>query len=78
MPPLTREQLRREGVTGDDWAGLSKEMLEKVLEALQAAGRSKPQEEGGLSFCETSAVVRLVCPGWQAVYDALMRRLVLR
>ena len=48
-----------------------------MLEALRAAGRSKPQE-GGLSFCETSAVVRLVCPGWQAVYDALVRRLILR
>ena len=75
MPPLTREQLRREAA---DWAGLSKEMLERVLEALQAAGRSEPQEEGGLSFCETSAVVRLVCPGWQAVYDAMVRRLALR
>ena len=74
MPPLTRAQLRREAA---DWAGPSKEMLEKVLEALHAAGRSEPQE-GGLSFSKATAVVRLVCPGWQAVYDAMVRRLVLR
>jgi len=60
------------------WPTLPKELMEKVLEALQAAGRRSEPQEGGLSFSRTSAVVRLVCPGWQAVYDAMVRRLVLR
>jgi hypothetical protein len=45
-----------------------------VLELLEAAGR----QEGGLGFSQTSATVRLVCAGWKAVYDALVKRLVLR
>jgi hypothetical protein len=31
-----------------------------------------------LGFSQTSATVRLVCAGWKAVHDALVRRLVLR
>jgi hypothetical protein len=32
MPPCAREQRRLETVTGEDWAELSKEMMEQVLE----------------------------------------------
>jgi hypothetical protein len=46
-------------------------LLAKVLEA---AG----WQEGGLGFSQTSATVQLVCAGSKAVYDALVRRLVLR
>jgi hypothetical protein len=34
--------------------------------------------ERGLRFSRASATVRLVCAGWKAVYDTLVRRLVLR
>lgn len=34
------------------------------------------QEEEGLPFCMAVAVVREVCTGWQAVHDALVKRLV--
>jgi hypothetical protein len=73
---LTRGQRRLE--TAGGWAALPKELLENVLamlEALHAAERGKPQEEG-LGFSQAVAVVRLVCPGWQAVHDALVKRLV--
>jgi hypothetical protein len=43
-----------------------------VLELLQAA------ERGGFGFIRASATVRLVCAGWRAVHDALVKRLVLR
>jgi hypothetical protein len=65
----TRAQRRRETVCG--WADLPEELLAKVLEA---AG----WQEGGLGFSQASATVRLVCAGWKAVYDALVRRRVLR
>jgi hypothetical protein len=45
-------------------------LLAKVLEV---AG----WQEGGLGFSRASATVGLVCAGWKAVYDALVRRLVL-
>jgi hypothetical protein len=45
-------------------------MVAKVLEMLEAAGRSEPQE-GGLGFSQTSATVRLVCSAWKVVHDAL-------
>jgi hypothetical protein len=50
---------------------MPEELLAKVLEA---AG----WQEGGLGFSRASATVRLVCAGWKAVYDALVRRLVMR
>jgi hypothetical protein len=53
------------------WADMPDELLAKVLEA---AGWL----EGGLGFSQASATVRLVCAGSKAVYDALVRRLVLR
>ena len=31
-----------------------------------------------MGFSQASATVRLVCAGWEAVHDALVRRLVLR
>jgi hypothetical protein len=65
----TRAQRRRETVYG--WADMPEELLAKVLEE---AG----WQEGGLGFSQASATARLVCAGWQAVYDALVRRLVLR
>ena len=68
----TRAQRRRETVYG--WAVMPEELLAKVLELLEAAG----WQEGGLGFSQTSATVRLVCAGWKAVHDALVRRLVLR
>jgi hypothetical protein len=60
---------RRETVYG--WADMPEELLAKVLEV---AG----WQEGGLEFSRASATARLVCAGWKAVYDALVRRLVLR
>jgi hypothetical protein len=45
-----------------------------VAKMLEAAG----WQEGGLGFSRASATVLLVCGGWKAVYDALVRRLVLR
>jgi hypothetical protein len=65
----TRAQRRRETVYG--WADMPEELLATVLEA---AG----WQEGGLGFSQTSATVRLVCAGSKAVYDAPVRRLVLR
>ena len=65
----TRAQRRRETVYG--WADLLEELLAKVLEA---AG----WQEGALGFSQASATVRLVCAGWTAVHDALVKRLVLR
>jgi hypothetical protein len=35
-------------------------------------------QEGDFGFSKTSATVRLVCAGWKAVHDALVRRLMLR
>jgi hypothetical protein len=67
--PSTRAQQRRETVYG--WADMREELLAKVLEA---AG----WQQGGLRFSQASATVRLVCAGWKAVHDALVRRLVLR
>jgi hypothetical protein len=67
---VLKAQRRRETVGG--WADMPDELLAKVLELLEAAGR----QEGGLGFPQTSATVRLVCAGWKAVHDALVRRLV--
>jgi hypothetical protein len=64
---VLKAQRRRETVGG--WADMPDELLAKVLEA---AGR----QEGGLGFSQTSATVRLVCAGWKAAHDALVRRLV--
>jgi hypothetical protein len=72
--PRTRAQ-RGETVEGG-WAELPDELVEKVLELLQAAGHSEPQGPFGLS--EATATVRLVCSGWKAVHDAMVMRLVLR
>jgi hypothetical protein len=47
-----------------------------VLEKLQAAGHSEPQ--GAFGFSEATATVRLVCSGWKAVHDAMVKRLVVR
>ena len=63
-------------MTESDWAELPDELLAKVLEMLEAAGQSEPQE-GGLGFSQTSATVRLVCAAWKAVHDALVKRFVL-
>jgi hypothetical protein len=65
--PRTRAQ-QEEG----EWADLPDELLAMVLEA---AWRSATQA-GGLGF--SNASVRLVCAQWQAVHDAMVRRLVLR
>jgi hypothetical protein len=65
----TRAQRRQETVY--EWADMPEELLTKVLEA---AG----WQEGGLGFSRVSATVRLVCAGWKTVYDALVRRLLLR
>jgi hypothetical protein len=65
----TRAQRRRETVDG--WAEMPEVLLAKVLEA---AG----WQEGGLGFSRASATVLLVCAGWKAEYDALVRWLVLR
>jgi hypothetical protein len=70
----TRAQRLRETMTDDGWAGMSEELLEKVLEVL--LGR-KPKD-GGLGFSLTLAAVRLVCAGWQKIHDAMVTRLVLR
>ena len=43
MPPEQAE-LRLETGTADGWSELPAELLEKVLEKLQADGGSKPQE----------------------------------
>jgi hypothetical protein len=69
---VLKAQRRRETVGG--WADMPDELLAKVLELLEAAGR----QEGGLGFSQTSATVRLVCAGRKAAHDALVRRLVLR
>ena len=61
----------------DGWAGMPEELFEKVLEALQPDGPSKP-EDGGLGFSQALAAVRLVCAAWKAVHDAMVTRLVLR
>jgi hypothetical protein len=73
MPP-TRAQQELETVIEGGWADLPRELLAKVLEA---AWRSATQA-GGLGFSQASATVRLVCTQWQAVHDAMVRRLVLR
>jgi hypothetical protein len=68
----TRAKRRRATVKEGGWAELPDELLQKMLELLQAAG------QGGLGFSQVSATVRLVCAAWKAVHDALVRRLVLR
>ena len=72
--PRTRSQRLRETMEG--WAGMPEELFEKVLEALQPDGPSKP-EDGGLGFSQALAAVRLVCAAWKAVHDAMVTRLVL-
>jgi hypothetical protein len=63
-------------MTERGWAELPDELLAKVLEMMEAAGQSEPQE-GGLGFSRSSATVRLVCAAWKVVHDALVKRLVL-
>jgi hypothetical protein len=63
-------------MTEAGWAELPDELVEKVLELLQAAGQSEPQE-GGFGFSQATATVRLVCAAWQGVHDAMVMRLVL-
>ena len=70
------EEVAAEDAAQSDWAELPDELVEKVLEMLEAAGQSEPQE-GGLGFSRTSATVRLVCAAWKVVHDALVKRLVL-
>jgi hypothetical protein len=41
--PRTRSQRLRETMNKDGWAGMPEELFEKVLEALQPDGPSKPQ-----------------------------------
>jgi hypothetical protein len=79
LPPLAMLPARaqQETMTEGEWAGMPEELFEKVLELLQAAGQSEPQE-GGFGFSQTTATVRLVCAGWKAVHDAMVKRLVLR
>jgi hypothetical protein len=72
--PRTRAQRLRET---DGWADMPEELFEKVLEALQPDGPSKPQD-GGLGFSQALAPVRLVCAGGKAVYDVMVTRLLLR
>jgi hypothetical protein len=69
---MLRAQRRRETVTEGGWAELPDELLAKVLEMLQEAGR------GGFGFSRASATVRLVLRWWKAVHDALVMQLVLR
>jgi hypothetical protein len=66
---MLRAQRRRETVTEGGWAELPDELVTKVLAKLQAEG---------FGFSEASATVRLVSPGWKAVHDAPVTRLVLR
>ena len=61
-------------MTEGGWVELPDELVAKVLELLQAAG----QQEGGFGFSQASATMRLVCAGWKAVHDAVVKRLVLR
>ena len=42
---MLRAQRRRETVTEGGWADLPDELVAKVLEMLQAAGRTEPQAE---------------------------------
>jgi hypothetical protein len=65
----TLAQRRRDMVMGSGWADLPVELLEQVLELLQA---------GGLGFSQATATVRRVCAAWKTVHDALVTRLVLR
>ena len=74
--PRTRSQRLRETMEEDGWASMPEELFEKVLEALQPDGPSKP-EDGGLGFSRALAAVRLVCAAWKAVHDAMVTRLVL-
>jgi hypothetical protein len=74
--PRTRAQRWRETVNASGWAELPGELMAKVLELLQAAGRNEPQE-GGFGFSQATATVRLVCAAWQGVHDAMVTRLVL-
>ena len=53
------------------WTEMQDELLAKLLEA---AGR----QEGGLGSLRPQPRCRLVCDGWKAVHDALVRPLVLR
>jgi hypothetical protein len=71
------EEVAAEDAAQSDWAELPDELVEKVLEMMEAAGKSGPQQ-GGMSFSQASATVRLVCAAWKVVHDALVKRLVLR
>jgi len=74
MPPEEAE-LRLETRTAGGWSKLPAKLLEKVLEAMQADGESKPQE-GRLGFTKATAVVRQVCFGWQKIHDMMATRLL--
>jgi hypothetical protein len=62
MPP-------REG----GWAELPEELVEKVLEVMQAA----EHQAGGVAFTQAFTTARLVCAAWKAIHDALVTRLLL-
>jgi hypothetical protein len=74
--PMPRTRAQRGETVKGRWAELPDELVEKVLEQLQAAGQSEPQGPFGLS--EATATVRLVCSGWKALHDAMVKMLVLR
>jgi hypothetical protein len=74
--PMPRTRAQRGETVEDGWAELPDELVEKVLELLQAAGQSEPQDEG-LGFFQATATMRLVCAAWKAVHDAMVKRLVL-
>jgi hypothetical protein len=62
---MLRAQRRRETVTEGGWAELLDELLAKVLELLQEAGR------GGFGFSRASATVRRC--GWCALVEGRAR-----
>ena len=74
-PPDDPAQPRQQTVTADGWSALPPELLVKVLEALQAAGRRGESQVQGLGFSKAVGVVRAVCAGWRAVHDAAVTRL---
>ena len=78
--PRKRVQRGQTTVTAGGLAELPLELMEKVLlEVLRGADQEEDEpQEGGLGFSKATAVVRLVCSGWQALYDALVTRLLLR
>ena len=71
LPPQRRDDFAVAAQSG--YAALPGELLGKVLQCLLARWRA-----GGLGFYRATATMRLVCKGWRAGHDAVVRRLVLR